>query len=152
MIKIIPTWLKKIWKSIQAIFNKIPAELKIAIHTGVIVTENIKTFIDSPVTDVITLLIPGETDDRVKLALRTTLPNILMQLKLADNCLASTSSDQLTLCAIKTIQNFTGDLRSAFLHNLSVMIAQVAADGKLTWQDGASIMEWYYQNQFKKID
>jgi hypothetical protein len=150
MIKIIPTWLKKIWKSIQAIFNRIPAELKAAIHTGVVVTENIKTFVDSPVTDVITLLIPGQTDDRIKLALRTALPGILTQLKLVDNCANATSPDHLTLCAIKTIQNLTGDLRSAFLHNLSLMIASVAADGKLTWQDGASIMEWYYQNQFKK--
>jgi len=147
---IIPTWLKKIWKAIQALFNRIPAELKTAIHTGVLVTENIKTFVDSPVADIITLLIPGETDDRIKTALRNALPNILTQLKLADDCANATSPEQLTLCAIKTIQNFTGDLRSAFLHNLSVMIAQVAADGKLTWQDGASIMEWYYQNRFKK--
>lgn len=144
-----PVWLKRIWKTIQAIFNALPSEFKTAIHTGVLVTENIKTFVDSPVTDVLTMLIPGETDDRIKTALRKALPVILTQLKLADNCANITNPEQLTLCAIKTIQNFTGDLRSAFLHNLSVMIAQVAADGRLTWQDGASIMEWYYQNRFK---
>lgn len=147
----IPIWLRKIWKTIQALFNRIPAELKTAIHTGVVVTENIKTFIESPAADILTLLIPGETDDRIKAALRIALPKILTQLKLANSCSAVTSPEELTVCAIKTIQSLTGDLKSAFLHNLSVLIAQVASDGKLTWQDGASIMEWYYQNRFKTI-
>jgi hypothetical protein len=145
----IPIWLKKFWKNIQALFNRIPAELKTAIHTGVVVTENIKTFVESPAADILTLLIPGETDDRIKAALRIALPKILVQLKLADSCSAVTTPDELTICAIKTIQSLSGDLKSAFLHNLSVLIAQVAADGKLTWQDGASVMEWYYQNRFK---
>ena len=58
----------------------------------------------------------------------------------------------------KTLKTTTGSLTVTIPTCLSelklgqLMIAQVAADGKLTWQDGASIMEWYYQNQFKKID
>jgi len=151
MIKI-PTWLRKIWKAIQTLFNRIPAELKTAIHTGVIVTENIKIFVESPAADVLTVLIPGETDDRIKAALRVALPNILTQLKLADSCSETIKPDELTICAIKTIQSLTGDLKSSFLHNLSLLIAQVAADGKLTWKDGASIMEWYYQNRFKSVE
>ncbi|CAM3786626.1 hypothetical protein MUGA111182_09690 [Mucilaginibacter galii] len=148
MIKI-PIWLRKIWKAIQSLFNHIPEELKVAIHTGVLITENIKTFVDSPVADIITLLIPGETDDRIRVVLRKAIPQILIQLKLADSCSEINNPTELTSCAIKTLQSLTGDLKSAFLHNLSVLIAQVAADGKLTWQDGASIMEWYYQNRFK---
>lgn len=148
MIKI-PTWLKKIWSTIQKLFNRIPEDLKVAIHTGVLITENIKTFVDSPVADIITLLIPGETDDRIKAMLRKAIPQILVQLKLADSCTEIENPIELTTCAVKTLQSLTGDLKSAFLHNLSVLIAQVAADGKLTWQDGASIMEWYYQNRFK---
>ena len=148
MIKI-PTWLKKIWSTIQKLFNRIPEDLKVAIHTGVLITENIKTFVDSPVADIITLLIPGETDDRIKAMLRKAIPQILVQLKLADSCTEIENPIELTTCAVKTLQSLTGDLKSVFLHNLSVLIAQVAADGKLTWQDGASIMEWYYQNRFK---
>ncbi len=145
----IPVWLKKIWKTIQNLFNRIPAELQSAIHTGVVVTENIKTFVDSPAADILTALIPGETDNRIKIALRAALPAILLQLKLAGSCSNATTPEEITTCAIKTLQSITGDLKSAFLHNLSVLIAQVAADGKLTWQDGAYIMEWYYQHKFK---
>ena len=145
----ISSWLKKIWKAIQSLFNRIPAELKTAIHTGVMVTENIKTFVDSPVADILTTLIPGETDDHIKTALRKALPNLLLQLRLADNCAVASTPEQIMICAIKTLQSLTGDLKSAYLHNLSVLIARVASDGKLTWQDGASIMEWYYQHRFK---
>jgi hypothetical protein len=147
----IPAWLQKIWKTIQNLFNHIPAELKAAIHTGVVVTENIKTFVDSPAADILTTLIPGETDDRIKAALRTALPGILIQLKLADSCSSASTPQQITICAVKTLQSLTGNLKSAFLHNLSVLIASVAADGQLSWKDAASIMEWYYQNRFKNI-
>jgi hypothetical protein len=149
MIMKIPVWIQKIWKAIQSLFNRIPAELKTAIHTGVVVTENIKTFVESPIADIMTTLIPGETDDKIKAALRAALPTLLIQLKLADSCSGASTPQEITACAIKTLQSLTGDLKSAFLHNLSVLIAQVAADGKLTWQDGAYIMEWYYQHRFK---
>jgi hypothetical protein len=145
----IPKWLIKIWKAIQQLFNGIPAHLKKAIHTGVTVTENIKNFVDSPVADIITALIPGETDNQVKEALRKALPVILVQLRLADQCSTASSPDQITACAIKTLQSLTGNLKSASLHSLSVLIAQVAADGKLTWEEGAYIMEWYYQHRYK---
>jgi hypothetical protein len=145
----IPAWLKNIWRSIQTLFNRIPTDLQTAIHIGAEVTENLKNFVESPMADVITDLIPGETDNRIKIALRAALPSLLIQLKLADSCSTINSPEELTACAIKTLQSLSGNLKSAFLHNLAVLIAQVAADGKLTWQDGASIMEWYYQNQFK---
>jgi hypothetical protein len=48
------------------------------------------------------------------------------------------------------LQNLDGEIKSAFLHNLSVLISQLAADGKLSWSDGVCIVEWYYQQQYKK--
>jgi hypothetical protein len=48
------TFLSKIWNEIKNLFAGIPAELKTAIHIGVIVTENIKNFVDSPAADVLT--------------------------------------------------------------------------------------------------
>ncbi|MDT3405091.1 hypothetical protein [Mucilaginibacter terrae] len=142
-------WLKKIWKAIQSLFNSIPADLKSAINIGVTITENIKKFIDSPVADILTVIIPGDIDDKIKAILRAKVPQILLQLKLANECADSSNPEQITACAIKNLQALTGNLKSAYLHNLSVLIAQFAADGKLTWEDGAYIMEWYYQHHFK---
>ncbi len=126
-----------------------PNELKEAVSIGVIITENVKSFVDSPITDVLTTIIPGDLDDRLKLALRKALPELLIQLKLAENCANLTDSTAVTQCAINQLQNLNGNIKSAFLHNLSILLAQVAADGKLTWKDGATILEWYYQKQYK---
>lgn len=143
------SFLSKIWIDIQSLFNSFPADLKTAVHIGVVVTEAIKNFIDSPTADVFTAIIPGSIDDEIKDWLRCKLPEILTELKLADNCSPLLTPQQITVCSIKILQGLDGDLKSAFLHNLSIMIAQVAADGKLTWSDGVMIIEWYYQHKFK---
>ena len=143
------TFINKIWAEVKSLFDHVPAELKTAIHIGVIVTENIKNFVNSPAADVLTAIIPGNIDDVIKGWLRVKLPTVLTELKLADSCAGSTDPEQITQCAIKTLQGLDGDIKSAFLHNLSIFIAQVAADGKLAWGDGVMILEWYYQNEYK---
>ncbi len=143
------TFIAKIWGEIKSIFEHFPADLKVAVHIGVLVTENIKNFVDSPAMDALTAIIPGDIDDKIKNWLRAKLPAILTELKLADNCGSLTDPEQITECAIKVLQGLDGDVKSAFLHNLSILVAQIAADGKLTWSDGVTILEWYYQNEFK---
>lgn len=143
------SFLSKIWSEIKNLFAGIPAELKTAIHIGVIVTENIKTFVDSPAADVLTAIIPGDADDEIKDLLRAKLPEILTELKLADSCGSLTGPTQITECAVKVLQGLDGDVQSAFLHSLSILVAQVAANGKLTWSDGVYLLEWYYQHEYK---
>jgi len=143
------TFLSKLWNEIKDLFSGIPSELQTAIHIGVIVTENIKNFVDSPEADILTALIPGDADDQLKDLLRAKLPAILTELKLADSCGNLTDPTQITACAVKVLQGLDGDIQSAFLHNLSVLIAEVAADGKLTWSDGVYLLEWYYQHNYK---
>src|SRR6202000_1980781 len=143
------SFLTKIWNQIKALFDGIPAELKTAIHICLLVTENIKNFTDSPTADILTAIIPGDIDDEVKNWLRAKLPAILTELKLADSCSSLTDPAQITACAVKVLQGLDGDIQNAFLHNLSVLIAEVAADGKLTWSDGVYILQWYYQHEYK---
>lgn len=143
------TFIEKLWATITSLFQSFPSEIKNAIHIGVVVTENIKTFVDSPAADVLTALIPGDIDDEIKNLLRAKLPGILTELKLADSCSGLTDPKQITTCAIKVLQGLNGDIKNAFLHNLSIFIAQVAAKGNLTWSDGVTVLEWYYQNEYK---
>ncbi len=147
----IKSFLTKLWAEIKSLFDGIPSELKTAVHIGVIVTEALKTFVDSPAADVLTAIIPGDIDDGIKNLLRAKLPQILTELKLADSCAGLTDPSQITACAIKVLQGLDGDVGSAFLHSLSILIAQTAADGKLTWSDGVYILEWYYQNEYKAV-
>ncbi|MEO7216272.1 hypothetical protein [Mucilaginibacter sp.] len=135
----------------RSLFSKLPVTVKTAVHLGVIITENIKNFVDSPLADVLTDIIPGDIDDKIKQTLRAGLPILLTNLKLAQNCRASSDPQEITKCAVKTLQNITGEIKNAYLHNLSVLIAQLAADGKLSWSDDVCIVEWYYQQQYKHL-
>lgn len=144
------SFLSKIWSAITSLFDGMDPELKVAIHIGVLVVENIKNFVDSPEADIITSIIPGEIDDQIKTMLQNNLPIILSELKLADNCAQLTDPGDITECAIKTLQGLYGDIKNAFLHTLSILLAQIASDGKLTWSDGVYLLEWYYQHQYKK--
>ncbi|HWZ15682.1 MAG TPA: hypothetical protein VNW95_10645 [Mucilaginibacter sp.] len=143
------TFIEKIWAGVENLFANIPSEMKTAIHIGVAVTENLKNFVDSPAADILTAIIPGEIDDRVKELLRAKLPAILTELKLADSCSGLTNPSEITACAVKVLQGLSGDTKSAFLHSLSIMISQIASDRKLSWSDGVTILEWYYQNEYK---
>ena len=145
------SFLTMIWNEIKSLFNGMSPELKTAIKIGVVITENIKNFVDSPVADVLTALIPGDIDDQIKNWLRAQLPTILTELKLAGSCGSVTDPQEITRCTIKILQGLGGDIKSAFLHNLSIFIAQVAADGHLTWGDGVLLLEWYYKNEYKRV-
>ncbi len=143
------SFITKIWGEVETLFNGMPTAMQTAIHIGVLVTENIKNFVDSPAADVLTAIIPGDIDDDIKDWLRAKLPAVLTELKLADSCTGLTDPQQITACAIKVLQGLDGDVQSAFLHSLSIFVAQIAADGKLTWSDGVTILQWYYQNVYK---
>jgi hypothetical protein len=146
----IKSFLTKIWASIKSLFDGMPGELKTAIHIGVIITENIKKFVDSPPVDVLTVLIPGDVDDKIKQLLRINIPTILTELKLADTCAGLTDPSEITACAINVLQDLDNNVQGAFLHNISIMLAQIVADGQLTWSDGVYLLEWYYQHQYKQ--
>lgn len=149
-----PIKLKKwltyaIIKPIRDLFAKFPEELKKAVHVGVVITENLKKFVDSGVADVITAIIPGEWDDNLKAKLRQQLPIILTNLKLADSCADETDPDKIVACAIKTLQSIEGNFSNAFLHSLSILIAETVSDGKISWSDGVYILQWYYSHIHK---
>jgi hypothetical protein len=147
----IKSFLNKLLNSFKKLFNKFPAQLKTAVNIGITVTENIKKFTDSSVVDVLTVIIPGNIDDKIKQILRVGLPVLLAELKLADSCLNKEDPQQVTTCAISFLNSLDKQIKDAFLHNLSVLVAQLTADGKLSWSDGVCIVEWYYQNKYKGI-
>lgn len=142
-------FLKKIWQGIKKLFDGLTPKLKDAIHIAVTIVEKIKNFVAGPGADVLTAIIPGELDDAIKDKLREWLPKIFIELKLVEECAGETDPNKIVECGIRTLQKISGDFQSAFLHDLSILIAQVAADGKLTWSDAVFILEWYYKQHPK---
>jgi len=140
---------------VTALFDKLPTELQFAAQIAVTITQNIKNFVESPAADVLTTLIPGNLDDKIKSWLSTQLPNILTSLRLVEVIADSKDPNEAVASAIKLVQAMESDIQSAFLHDLGVLIAQEIAKAQnntLNWSDGTYIIEWYYQHKFKTQD
>lgn len=146
------SFVSKIVSTVASLFGALPAELKLAAQVGVTITQTVKSFVDSPAADVITALIPGDIDDKIKTWLRVALPTILTDLKLVAATNGLTDPNDIVTAAVKVIQSMDGDIQSAFLHDIGVLIAQEVAKAQnhtLSWSDGIYIIEWYYQHKVK---
>lgn len=62
---------------VKRLFSKIPDELKDQLKVIIQVVENLKQFVNSPAADVLTVIIPGTADDKLKEWLRKVLPEVL---------------------------------------------------------------------------
>lgn len=143
----VQTFIGNIFKSIANLFEGLKEDAKQAIHIGVKITDALKSFDDKNplVADLLTAVIPGDLDDKIKAKLRECMPFILVQLRLAEGG----DVNEILLNAIKNLQGLQGDFKKDFLDSLAVQIALVVADGKVTWDELKTITKWYYDTQHK---
>lgn len=150
----IRTLITKISEQIKSIFIGMPAELQSAASIAVVIVENLKTVIENPAIDILTVVIPGNLDNTIVNCIRTCLPKILTDLRLIDNTTEPIDDHAKVESAITIIQNLNSNIKSAFLHDLAVLIAQELArlaNNTLSWTDAVYVIEWYYQREFKKV-
>lgn len=112
------SWLGKILASILGLFaskwpefvgklfTKIPDEVKEKVSLAVKIVNSIKVFLESPTADLITAIIPGETDDNIKEWLRVFLPKLLERYNVINQ--SSLSPEASHLIATNITQELTG--------------------------------------------
>lgn len=149
--------LKKIWKSIASVFNKIEAKTKQYVPVAIKVVEALKKVMDSPVDDVIFTIIknsiPGNADDiladKISATLQEWLPKILLDLKLI-NSIANEEDQNAQLNAILAqLKLSSNETQNIFYHGLCSLIIEKLSDGELSWSDSVAISEYYYKNVMK---
>lgn len=79
---------------VQKLFNKIPQGIKEKVSVIIDVVNGIKGHVDSPLADVLTTVIPGTVDDKIKDWLRKMLPIVLKELNLLNDGIISLSEDK----------------------------------------------------------
>ena len=94
---------KSNWQSFaKKLFNKVPDDVKEKISIGIRVVELFKKFVDSPTADLVTAIIPGDLDDKIKEQLRKflsswdSLENYDMTFDVHKLSLATTINQELT--------------------------------------------------------
>ena len=135
-------FLTKLWERIKALYLSLKPETKRAIAISIEVTTRLNNFVNSTEADILTALIPGNADDRIKENLRIILPEVLKELRLADSSMQS--SDTIIRHAISKIDQLSGDAKSGFLHLIAVMIARKL--NNISWSDAVATVEYKYVN------
>lgn len=142
------SFLRKIGEFFSNLFKSLKKEAKKAVEIGVHVTNAIKEWDTAhpEVLNTITMLIPGDIDDKIKDKIREKLPVIMTDLKLVGDTLEKTDAEVI-LEGAKALQALSGNVRSTFLHSFSILVADVAADGEVSVSDLIYLQEWFYRNE-----
>lgn len=144
-------WIKgwRLDKFFKKMFASINEEAKILIPAVIAVTNKWKEFIDSPVADLLTAIIPGNLDDNIKNKLREKLPGVLEKLQLA-YVIANISDPNEQLKAILDILKLSSDeAKNAFYHEFSYTFLEAVSDGKVTMSEAKVLAEMVYQYKYK---
>lgn len=147
-------FFKKIWKGISVFFNRVFARARhIAekvIPVGIEVVEKMKLLMDSPIPPLLTALIPGQVDDAIAEKIKAVLPQILLQLKIADECSKKATNDEIIQCAIAHLKQYHPGARKAYYLTIASMLSEALADGKLTWSEIVLLTQYTYDNRLNK--
>lgn len=141
--------LQTIGNWLAHLFGGLLPKTKNALRIAISITEAIKNFDlkHGNLVDIATQIIPSDIDNKVKDKIRSILPELLLQLQLVDATLGLKKEDEILAAALKTIQSLDKNFSNAFLHSIAVLIAQVAADGKLDFSDAVFLVEFIYNRK-----
>lgn len=142
-------FLSNIWDLIGQWFDVAEQAIKDNIHVAVIITENIKKFIDNPVGDfllsVVDDKVPGNLAEKVK----NILPKVLLGLHIIDDCKDLASEEETLKCISAKLQGVSEENKDMLFRELSLRLAKELSDGQFTISDIVGIVEWYYRTQVK---
>lgn len=133
--------MKKLWKLLKQLFSKVEKYIDQYINPSVEMVQNFKKFVDSPMADLITAIIPGQLDDVIKFKMRVALPVILADLNLITECKNAATDEEKIRCAQAAIAALpTTTMQQKALQDIaSLMAAYLIPDGKLDWGEISSL-------------
>lgn len=147
MFKFIKRLFSNFSRYFSIIFSKAKTYLKKEIPDAIEVVEQLKFFIDSPITPILNALIPGQVDDLVAAKVKGALPQILLDLKIAGECASLTSNDEIIQCAITHLRSYDPKAQHAYYLTIASMLSQALTDGKLSWSETIHLVEYAYQQK-----
>lgn len=153
--------MKRLWikvkEFIKRLYSKIVDETKIYIPIAINVVEALKSFLDSPVDDVIlttvSLLIPNlpaKKIDVIKDKLQSALPAVLLELNLINAAAISSDINEQLKEVIKVLNLLPDESKAEKYHTIASRLLVILSDGKITWSEAVIFTEWYYQTYYKK--
>lgn len=144
----------KFWSFIKRIFHgdflRNIAAVDKYILPAISVVEKIKKTLEGKELKFVLDIIPGSLDNEISAKIYSILPDILLYLRLANECTHLDDRDKIVQCAIEALRKTDIKGRHAFYLNIASMLASSLSDGKLTWQEAVILAQYTYTEKFKK--
>lgn len=142
--------MKKIWQWIKGLFGKAEHMVHKYIMPAVTVVEALKTFVDSPVADILTAIIPSTVDDAVKITLRRVLPQVLLEMQIISDYEGNKDDPQKVIeLVLERVKQLSPQAQATFWHALAVMISDCMTDGHLSFSEVVHLVQYTYDYLYK---
>jgi hypothetical protein len=147
--------IRKLWLSVsgwvKGIFGNSLVWLKKNSQIAVNVTQKLKEIIESPVADLVTALIPGELDNKIKDLLRKIVPEVAIKVGIAHNILqASEEPNEAIAKIVEYLKTLPKEGRAAFWIQFAGELNFVLADGEITFPEAVALSQLVYAEFYKK--
>lgn len=139
-------FLKKFFTGVKKLFTGLKLKSKVWVHISVVVVQEIKKIMDSPVPDVLTSMIKGEWDDRTKNIIREWVPKVLLQLNMIEAIANMTDVNEQLNAILAKIKLADKETRNIVWHGLGSLIIEKLSDGKFSWADSVAVSQYYYDH------
>lgn len=140
------SFLKNLWHSIKSLFEGLRVKSKVWVHLAIIVMQNVKMVMDSPVPDVLTSIVPGEADDKIKGLVRLWIPKVLLELNMMEVVANITDVNEQLNAILAKIKLSSQETKNIFWHGLGSLLIEKFSDGKFTWADSVAVAQYYYDH------
>jgi hypothetical protein len=139
-------FLAKIWGFIAKIFKAADEGTKrlLPIVTGIV--NRIKEIDDTHIGDIITMIIPGDADDKLVAKFREILPKVILALGNIKEISDTEDVNEKLKKILVAINVSPEDTKKVFYTGLATLILEKVSDGELSWGDSLVILKYYYDN------
>ncbi|PQJ12131.1 hypothetical protein CJD36_010115 [Flavipsychrobacter stenotrophus] len=110
-------------KQIRLLLQQFDSYLEKNVDTALQITTAIKQFLESPVADILTAIIPGSVDDIIRRQLIYALDKSVEALAIAEHCKQYTDIEEKLKCFVSQLQQRGPDMQDALLQKLASLLA-----------------------------
>ena len=143
--------LKRILDFAKSKYQKLFNLLRINSEIAVKVTSKLKEIVESPITDIITDLIPGDIDDKIHEKLKIIIPKVAFKVAIAHGILSveTKDSDALGLIIEHLKKEVNPGLKVSFWVMFSGELNKALADDKITLAEAIGLSQLIYSEMKK---
>jgi len=120
-------------------------KIKVILPIGIEVVNKIKQFTDSPVTDIITFLIPGGLDNRIVTLLRKYLPLVLLQMEDGNEFINMTTNEKLKAIILK-INGYNPTKRNFLYLGIASTLNMLISNDSMNQSESIIATQYAYDN------